>query len=84
MNWTDKVVLVKSVLTSFPIFQFSSLLAPIGIKKEMAKLIQKFLWQGGKENEKKFHMVNWSTVYAQKENGGLGIHDLEKINISLG
>jgi hypothetical protein len=34
--------------------------------------------------KKKFHMVNWSTVCAPKENGGLGIHDLEKINIALG
>jgi hypothetical protein len=50
----------------------------------MAQLIHKFLWQGGKENEKKFHMVNWSTVCAPKENGGLGIRDPEKINIALG
>jgi hypothetical protein len=39
LNPTDRVVLVKSILSSFPIFQFSSLLAPIGIKKAMAKLI---------------------------------------------
>jgi hypothetical protein len=29
-------------------------------------------------------MVNWSTVCAPKENGGLGIRDPEKVNISLG
>jgi hypothetical protein len=29
-------------------------------------------------------MVNWSTVCAPKENGGLGIRDPEKVNIALG
>ena len=50
----------------------------------MAKLIKKFIWQGGKDNEKKIHMVNWSTVCAPKENGGLGIQDPERINLTLG
>jgi hypothetical protein len=70
LNPTGRVVLIKSVLSSFPIFQFSSLHAPVGIKKEMAKLIRKFLWQGGKDNGKNIHMVNWSIVCAPKENGG--------------
>jgi hypothetical protein len=39
LNPAGRVVLVKSVLSSFPIFQFSSLLTPIGIKKAMAILI---------------------------------------------
>jgi hypothetical protein len=48
LNPTGRLVLVKSVLSSFPIFQFSTLLAPMGIKKAMAQIIHKFLWQGGK------------------------------------
>jgi hypothetical protein len=56
----------------------------VGIKKEMAKLIKKNLWQGGKENGKNLHMVNWSIICASKENRGLGICDPEKINIALG
>jgi hypothetical protein len=60
-------VLVKSVLSSFSIFQFSALLAPVGIKKAMAQEIRKFLWQGGKSNSKKFHMVNWNIVCSPKE-----------------
>jgi hypothetical protein len=84
LNLEGRVVLVKSMLSSFPIFQFSTLLAPIGIKKEMAQLIHKFLWKGGEDNEKKFHMVNWSAVCTPKEHGGLGIQDLEKINITIG
>jgi hypothetical protein len=59
-------------------------LRPTGIKKELAKITRKFLWQGGKDNEKKFHMVNWAITCAPKENGGLGIRDPEKINLALG
>jgi hypothetical protein len=84
LNPAGRVVLIKSVLSSYPIFQFSALHAPVGIKKAMARLIRKFLWQGGKDNGKKIHMVNKSTVCAPKENGGLGIRDPEKVNIALG
>jgi hypothetical protein len=48
LNPAGRLVLVKYVLSSLPIFQFSSLLAPVGIKKYLAEEIHKFLWQGGK------------------------------------
>jgi hypothetical protein len=84
LNPAGRVVLIKSVLSSLPIFQFSALHAPAGIKRELAKITRKFLWQGGKDNEKKFHMVKWEITCAPKENGGLGIRDPEKLNLALG
>jgi hypothetical protein len=57
LNPAGRVVLIKSVLSALPIFQFSSLLAPKGILKDLAQLIHKFLWQGGKSNHKKFHLA---------------------------
>jgi hypothetical protein len=33
LNPVGRLVLVKSILSSLPIFQFSSLLAPMGFKK---------------------------------------------------
>jgi hypothetical protein len=84
LNPAGRVILIKAVLSSFPIFQFSALYALVGTKKEMAKITRKFIWQGGKDNEKKFQMVNWAITYAPKENGGLGIRDPENINLALG
>jgi hypothetical protein len=84
LNPAGRVVLIKAVISSIPIFQFSALYAPAGIKKELAKLTIKFLWQGGKNNEKKFHMVKWTITSAPKENGGLGIRDPENLNLALG
>lgn len=75
---------MKAVMSSFPIYQFSALLAPASIKKSMAKLIHKFLWQGGKDNEKKFHLINWNIVHAPGEHGGLRVRDSKWVNIALG
>jgi hypothetical protein len=84
LNLAGRVVLIKSVMSSLPLFQFSSLLAPKGAMKDMAQLICKFLWQGGKSNAKKFHLVNWNIVSSPKDSGGLGIRDPEVVNIAMG
>ena len=78
------MVLIKSILSTLPIFQFSSLLAPKGILKDLAQLIHKFLWQGGKSNHKKIHLVNWDTITLPKKSGGLEIKDPEVTNIAMG
>ena len=36
LNLASRVVLIKSVLSALPLYQFSTLLAPKGILKEMA------------------------------------------------
>jgi hypothetical protein len=76
-------VLIKSVLFSFPIYQFSScwLLWEL---KNLAQAIKKFLWQGGKSNTKRFHLENWNLVRSPKDHGGLGVRDIELVNIALG
>jgi hypothetical protein len=49
LNPAGRVVLINYVLSALPMYQFSTLLAPKGILKEMAQLIRKFLWQGGNQ-----------------------------------
>ena len=53
-----KLTLVKAVLSSLPIYQASFLLAPKSIMEQISKLIWDFLWQGGKGNHKKFHLLS--------------------------
>jgi hypothetical protein len=75
---------MKSILSSLPKFQFSSLLAPIGVKQQLAQELRRFLWQGGKSNSKRFHLVNWSIVRVPKSHGGLGIKDHSLMNLAMG
>jgi hypothetical protein len=48
LNPVGRVILIKSVLSALPLYQFSSLLAPKGVLKDMAQLIRKFLVARGK------------------------------------
>jgi hypothetical protein len=42
----------------------------------------RFFWQGDNE-KKKYRLAKWSVVCSPKDQGGLGIHDLEVKNIAL-
>jgi hypothetical protein len=79
-----KLTLIKSVLSSLPIYQASFLLAPKAILTQISNLIRDFLWQGGKGNQRKFHLVNWETVKRPINEGGLQIRDPGHANIALG
>jgi hypothetical protein len=84
LNPAGRVVLIKSVLSALPMFQFSTLLAPKGILQAMSQLIRKFLWQGGASNHKKLHLVKWEMVTQPKSRGGLGIRDPKITNLAMG
>ena len=48
----------------------------------LEKIQRDFLW-GGSALEKKPHLVNWSLVYTDKKEGGLGIRRLVALNKAL-
>ena len=79
-----KLVLIKSVLSSLPIFQSSLLLAPKFISIQIAKILRDFLWSWGKGNQNKIHLVKWETIKRPITEGGLQIRDHELANLALG
>jgi hypothetical protein len=44
---------------------------------------RRLLWQGGQQS-KKFHLVDWASVCSSKNQGGLGVLNLEVMNDSVG
>jgi len=50
----------------------------------MFENIRKFLWQGGKSNIKKFHLVKWLIINTPKLRGGLGITYPSLVNRVIG
>ena len=84
LNIAGKSTLIQSILFTHPIYTRSMVLAAKMITNNISMEIRKFLWQGGKVQSKKFHLVKWDVVKTPKLNGGLGIRDPEQMNKALG
>ncbi|MFS7900382.1 hypothetical protein Hanom_Chr00s109717g01807231 [Helianthus anomalus] len=77
-----RVVLIKSVLESLPVYYFSLYKAPVTVFNKLEALIKRFLW-GGTDEVHKVHWVAWSKVTKSKHKGGLGLNKLEDNNNAL-
>ena len=84
LNRAGKLTLIKAVISSLSVFQASFLLALKSIMDQFSKLIKDFLWQGGKGNHRKFHLVKWDKVKLPLTDGGLQIRDPRLTKLSLG
>ena len=79
-----KLILIKAVLSSLPIFHSFLLLDPKSILSHISKILMDFLWEGGKGNQNKMHLVSWDILKRSTSEGGLQIHDPELENLALG
>ena len=84
LNIAGKITLIHSILSSYPIYSSSMILSPKSVINNICKEIRKLLWQGGKVQRKKFHLIKWDIVKRSKSKGGLGIKDMEQMNKALG
>lgn len=76
LNNAGKIILMKAVLSSLSLYQHSILLAPKTFISKMEALLRHFLWEGGKNNERRLHLVKWDTIKKPFMEGGLQIRDL--------
>jgi hypothetical protein len=58
LNIANKVVLIKEVLESIPIYQSSLLLAPSTMIQKIKELFRRFLWEGWKKKGRKLHLIS--------------------------
>ena len=84
LNIAGKATLILSILSAYTIYISSMVLAPKKITNNISMEIRKSLWQGGKVQSKKFHLIKWDVVKAPNLNGGLGIRNPEQMNKALG
>ena len=77
-----RLVLINSVLTNMVLYMISFFQLPKGILRRLDYFRSRFFWQGDCEN-KKYRLAKWSVVCSPKDQGGLGIHDLEVKNRAL-
>ncbi|TYK15315.1 LINE-1 retrotransposable element ORF2 protein [Cucumis melo var. makuwa] len=77
-----RLTLIKSTLSSLPIYQLSVFQAPSSMCKNIEKAWRNFLWKGS-NGSKGSHLINWTKVSKSKEEGGLGISRLQVTNKDL-
>jgi hypothetical protein len=85
LTTAGRETLVKTVLSSIPIYHFTVFHAQKGVLKRIDKLRRSFLWRGETpENVSGGHsLINWPTTCLPKEKGGTGIMDLERFTRAL-
>ena len=67
-----------------PIYHSSILLAPCLVIHKLEGMLRKFIWEGGKGNEKKLHLVSWDKIQKPRDEGGLQVWSLSTQNLALG
>lgn len=82
LSMGGRLTLVMACLSSIPIYIMSMYLLPKTIIKRMDITRKRFFWQGG-STKRKYHLVKWTKICLPKKKGGLGIHDLRKMNLCL-
>jgi len=82
LSFGGRLVLLKSVLTSLPVYALSFFKAPSGIISSLESMFNNFFW-GGSEDNRKISWIAWSSVCLSKEGGGLGVRQLREFNLAL-
>ena len=77
-----RVTLIKSTLSNLPTYFLSLFPLPAIVAHRMEKIQCDFLW-GGINDEFKFHLMKWATIYSPIKEGGLGIRNLKSFNKAL-
>jgi len=82
LSFAGRVMLIKSVISTIPLYYLSIFKMLVSVGKIIRKLQREFLWGWGHEG-RKIAWVRWEHICRTKEDSGLGVKDLDKFNIAL-
>ena len=82
MSLGGRLVLIRAVLTSLPVYWLAFASIPVSILNKMRQMIFSFLW-GSSKNKFCFHLVDWQTLAMPFDSRGWGIKNLHQFSISL-
>ncbi|CAK8560148.1 unnamed protein product [Lathyrus sativus] len=77
-----RVILINSVLANLPIHYLAFFKAPNKVVKDFIAVQRRFLWAGN-SSESFIPWVSWNSVCKPKEDGGLGIKHVGRLNSAL-
>ena len=79
----SKVTLLNAVVSAIPLYWLSLYKMPSKIRYKIDRLRRKFLWYRGNIVRKKHSLIAWDRVCCNKNQSGLGVLDLQKMNLAL-
>lgn len=82
LSFAGRLTLIKSVLSSLPVYFLSIFKIPIGVARTIDRIRSIFLW-GGYEIRRKIHLIIWKEMCKSKVQGGLGVKSLSDVNVCL-
>lgn len=71
----DRIILIRSVLTSFSVYMLSNIVIPKSVILKVEQIICTFLW-GSAYTGLGVHFLGWHVVCQPIRDGGFGIHSL--------
>ncbi|GMI89291.1 hypothetical protein HRI_002598400 [Hibiscus trionum] len=81
LSFGGRITLIKSVLSSLPLYFISLFPMPNSVSLKLSKLIVNFLW--GSLEKRSIHWIKWETLCLPKEAGGLGLMDFDNMSEAL-
>ncbi|XP_058746459.1 uncharacterized protein LOC131619374 [Vicia villosa] len=82
LSIAGRVVLINLVINAIPIYSLFFYKAPKKVLNEVCSIQRKFLWGGG-DLKISINWVCWDTVCKSREEGGLGVKNVEIMNVAL-
>ncbi|GKE13302.1 hypothetical protein Tco_1416853 [Tanacetum coccineum] len=77
-----RLTLIKSVLSSLPLYYMSYFKVPKGVLSKMESIRRNF-FNGVENAEKKMSLIGWNKILASNKNGGLGVSSFFAYNRAL-
>ncbi|XP_043717944.1 uncharacterized protein LOC122665876 [Telopea speciosissima] len=82
LSMAGRVELVRTVMGSIPVHNFSVYLWPVDTIEVMERWIRNFIWTGDADCSKAI-TVRWDSLCKPKKEGGLGVRRLRDLNLAL-
>lgn len=83
LNIAGRLILVKVVLQSIPVYLLSTLAAPKKVLRKIRNMQCTFLWKGY-NNSRKWALIAWGTLYLPNKDRALGLRDPKVLSEVLG
>lgn len=83
LSTRDKLILIKYVFSSMPIFFMCSLSIPVTVVNQLNIFLKNCFWREYGTKDSGTTLISWDKVCLPKTHGGLVVHDIHTNNQAL-